>query len=63
MKILKYIIFLSILCGIFFVIYKQLDVKGFTKWRTSFEIAIIFSAIKAGLISEPEPIKLSGNNN
>ena len=45
MKILKYIIFLSIFCGIFFVIYRQ-----FGKLRTSFKIAVLIAASAAGLI-------------
>ena len=64
MKILKYIIFLSILCWIFFVIYRQSDKKGFRRWRTSFTTAIIFSSIAAGLIPvNPEAIEPPGNNN
>ena len=50
MKILKYIIFLSIFCGIFFC-----------RWRISFKTAITFSAIAAGLI--PVNSELLGNNN
>jgi len=64
MKILKYLIFLSILCVIFSVIYRQSDKKGFRRWRTSFKTAIIFSAIAAGLIPvNPEAIEPPGNNN
>ena len=55
MKILKYIIFPSIFCGIFFVIYRQ---SG--RWRTSFKTAISFSLIAAGLI--PVNPELLGNN-
>lgn len=62
MKILKYLIFFSILCVIFSVIYRQSDKKGFRRWRTSFKTAIIFSAIAAGLIPvNPEAIEPPGN--
>ena len=50
MKILKYIIFLSILSGIFFVIYRQSDEKGFDRWWRSFKIAGLIAASAAGLI-------------
>ena len=50
MKILKYIIFLSILSGIFFLIYRQSNDKGFRKWWTSLRMAVIIAAILAGLI-------------
>jgi len=64
MKILRYIMFLSVLCSIFFVIYRQSDKKGFRRWRTSFKTAIIFSAIAAGLIPvNQEAIEPLGNNN
>jgi hypothetical protein len=64
MRILKYLIFLSILCVIFSVIYRQSDKKGFRRWRTSFKTAIIFSAIAAGLIPvNPEAIEPLGNKN
>ena len=64
MKNLKYIIFLSILCAIFFVIYRQSDKKGFRRWRTSLKTAINFSAIAAGLLPvNLEAIESPGNNN
>ena len=64
MKIFKYIVFISILSGIFFVIYRQSDKKGFRRWLTSFKTAIIFSAIAACLIPvNPEAIEPPGNNN
>jgi hypothetical protein len=64
MRIFKYIVFISILSGIFFVIYRQSDKKGFRRWWTSFKTAIIFSAIAAGLIPvNPEAIEPPGNNN
>lgn len=50
MKILKYIILLSSLSSIFFVIYRQSDEKGFRRWRISFKIACIIAASVAGLI-------------
>ena len=50
MKILKCLVFLSILSGIFFVIYRQSDEKGFRKWRTLFSIAAVIAASVAGLI-------------
>ena len=64
MKILRYIIFLSILSGLFFVIYRQSDEKGFRKWWTSLKIAVIMAAILAGLIpASTEAIEPSRNNN
>ena len=52
MRILRYLIFLSILSGIFFVIYLQSDQKGFRRWWISFKIAVIIAASLAGLVSE-----------
>lgn len=52
MKILRYLIFLSILNGIFFVIYLQSDQKGFRRWRISFKAAVIIAASLAGLVYE-----------
>jgi hypothetical protein len=64
MRIFKYIVFISILSGIFFVIYRQSDKKGFRRWWTFFKTAIIFSAIAASLIPvNPEAIEPPGNNN
>jgi putative component of toxin-antitoxin plasmid stabilization module len=57
MKILRYLIFLSILSGIFFVIYRQSDKKGFRKWWISFRMAAFIAAILAGLI--PNPVEAS----
>ena len=54
---MRYIIFLSILSGIFFVIYRQSDKKGFRKWYTSFRMAAFIAAILAGLI--PNPVEAS----
>jgi len=53
MKILRYIIFLSILSGIFFVIYQQCDEKGFRRWWISFRMATFIAGILAGFISNP----------
>ena len=53
MKILRYIIFLSILSGIFFFIYHQSDKKGFRRWWISFRMAAFIAAILAGLIRNP----------
>ena len=64
MKIFRYLIFLSILCAIFFVIYQKCDEKGFRRWRTSFKTAIILSAIASGLIPlNTKAIEPLGNNN
>ena len=64
MKILKYLIFLSILSGIFFVIYRQSDEKGFRRWWISFKIAVLIAASAAGLIpANTEAMKPPGNNN
>ena len=57
MKILRYIIFLSILSGIFFAIYRQSDKKGFRRWWISFRMAAFIAAILAGLI--PNPVEAS----
>jgi hypothetical protein len=64
MKILKYIIFLSILSGIFFVVYHQSDKKGFGRVWMSLKMAAIIAAILAGLIpASTEAIEPSVNNN
>ena len=64
MKILKYIIFLSILSGIFVLIYRQSNEKGFRRWWISFKIAVLNAAIAAGLIPlNTEAIESPGNNN
>ena len=63
MRILKYIIFVSILCGIFFAIYRQSDKKGLRRWWTSFKIAVSIGAILAGLIPvSPKAMETPGNN-
>jgi hypothetical protein len=64
MKVLKYITFLSILSGIFFVVYHQSDKKGFGRVWMSLKMAAIIAAILAGLIpASTEAIEPSVNNN
>ena len=64
MKILKSLIFLSILTSLFFLIYRQSDQKGLRKLWTSFKIAVLVAAIAAGLIpANTEAIEPAGNNN
>jgi hypothetical protein len=64
MKILRYLIFLSIFSGIFFVIYRQSDEKGFRRWWISFKIAVLIAASAAGLIpANTEAMEPPGNNN
>ena len=63
MKILKYIVFLSILTGIFFLIYRQSDQKGLRKLWISFKIAVLVAAIVAGLIpANTKAVELDRNN-
>lgn len=50
--VMKYIIFVSVLSGMFFVIYQKSNKKGFRRWRTSFKAAAIIAASLAGLVSE-----------
>ena len=55
---------MSILSGIFFVIYRQSDEKGFHRWRTSFKVAVIIAASVAGLMPvNTDAIEPPGNNN
>ena len=64
MRILKHIIFISILSGIFVLIYRQSDEKGFRRWWISFKPAVLTAAIAAGLIPfNTEAIESPGNNN
>lgn len=64
MKIFRYITFLSILSGIFFVIYRQFDKRGFRKWWISFKTAVLFAASSAGLIpGNADAMEPPGNNN
>ena len=63
MKILKYIVFLSILTSIFFLIYRQSDQKGLRKLWISFKIVVLVAAIVAGLIpANTEAVELDRNN-
>jgi hypothetical protein len=63
MKILRYLIFFSILSGIFFVTYKQSEETGLCKWWLAFKIAAYIAAILAGLIAtSTRAIETSGNN-
>ena len=57
MKILRYLIFISIFSGIFLVIYRQSDEKGFRRQWISFKIAVLIQASAAGLISESAEAK------
>lgn len=51
MKRLKYIIFLSILSGTFFVIYRHSDERGFRRrWYGSLQTAVLIALHVAGLI-------------
>ena len=64
MKFLKYIVFLSILISIFFVIYPQSNEKGFHKWYRPFKIAVLIAVSGAGLLlANTEVMLASGNNN
>ena len=61
---MRYLILISILSGIFFVIYRQSDEKGFRRWIISFEIACIIAASVAGLIPvNTEAMEPAGNSN
>lgn len=53
MKILKYLTFLSILSGIFFIVYHQCDETGFRRWWTALKMATIIASILAGLDGFP----------
>ena len=64
MKFLKYIIFLSILSGLFLQVYRQSDRTGFRRWWMSFKTAAFIAAILAGLIPNPvEAIEPHASNN
>lgn len=64
MKIFKYLIFLSILSGIFFLIYRQSDQNGLRKLLISFKTAVLVAAITSGLVSlNTEAIESLGNDN
>ena len=56
--------FLSILSGLFLVIYHQSDDKGLGRWWRSFKISILAAAIGAGLIPpSTEAIEPDVSNN
>ena len=64
MNIFRSLIVLSILSGIFVLIYRQSDKKGFRRWRISFKTACIIAASAAGLIPvNTKAIEPTGNNN
>nr|YP_010472373.1 hypothetical protein N4L43_pgp136 [Pleurosigma intermedium]UVG41984.1 hypothetical protein [Pleurosigma intermedium] len=63
MKILRYIIFLSILSGIFILIYRKSDKKGFRRWLISFKMGVVIAAILAGLIRNPVEATYTYNTN
>ena len=61
--VLKYIIFLSILGGIFLILYRNSDRKGLRRYWISFKMAVFISLILAGLIpSSTEAVEPSGPN-
>ena len=53
MKIIKYIIFFSVLGGIFLIVYRNSDSKGLRRWWASLKMATSIAAILAGLIPSP----------
>ena len=64
MKILKYIIFISILTSLFFVIYSQSDNKGFCRWYIYFKVLVLLAASIASLIPiNTQAIEPTRNNN
>jgi hypothetical protein len=63
MKLVKYIIFLSILGGIFLILYGNCDSKGLRRYWISFKMAVSISLILAGLIpSSTEAVEPPGTN-
>ena len=60
MKSLKYLVFLSILGGVFIGVYRKSDKKGFNRLWVSIRIAIFLAAIQAGLI--PVGVQASEND-
>ena len=63
MKQVKYIIFLSILGGIFLILYRNCDSKGLRRYWISFKMAVFISLILAGLIpSSTEAVEPPGPN-
>jgi hypothetical protein len=63
MKIIKYIIFLSVLGGIFLIVYRNSDSKGLRRYWISFKMAVFIALILAGLIpSSTEAVEPYGTN-
>ena len=63
MKLVKYIIFLFILGGIFLVFYRNCDKKGFRRLYVSIKMAILIAATLSGLIGEnAEAVEPYGTN-
>lgn len=63
MKILRYLIFFSILSGIFLVVYRQSNNKGLRRWWISFKLAVLIAAAAAGLIpTNTEAMEPAGPN-
>jgi len=63
MKIVKYIIFLSIFGSIFIILYRNCDNKGFRRWWICFKMTIFIAGILAGLIpNSTEAIEPYGKN-
>lgn len=58
MKASRYVTFLSLLSVTFFVIYRQSDKKGFSRWSISVKTAVLISASVAGLL----PVNTQANN-
>lgn len=64
MKVLKYIVFISILSGIFFIVWKKSDQKGFQRCWSSFRKAVLLAALITGLINDPiRALQPPENNN
>ena len=59
MRILRYIIFLSILSSIFVVIYSSSNERGFRRLRVSIKMALFTAATLAGLI----PVRVQASEN
>ena len=60
MKIIKYLIFLSILGVIFLIVYRNSDSKGLVRYWISFKMAVFIALILAGLI--PNSVQASEND-
>ena len=61
MKLLKYIVFISIFSGIFLVIYRQSDRKDFRIWWISFKMLAFITTILASLIpNQVQAVPLPG---